>query len=116
MELRLVYGLEKDYHDHFVAIDLDLIQKVNNKVCPIAIKKAYVYYDNICRKPSRFIVKGLVPPKELFRSGGGYDLNNTLWLLCDDEVDYYWGNDERTNALEEILQKGRSHLEWLCRL
>ena len=116
MNLRLVYGLENYPDDEALAFNLDLIQKVNNEVCPVTIKQAYDYYLSICRKPQQFTVKGLVPPKAMFKSSGKYDIINTLWLLCDDDVEYYWGTGETTEALETILQKGQSHLEWLCKL
>jgi len=116
MNLRLVIGQEDYLDEPGIAYNLDFIQKVNETVCPVTIEKAFHYYHSICRKPQRFTVKGLVPPKQVFRSARGYNLTNTLWLLYDDEVEYYWGTGETTEALETILQKGLNHLEWLCSL
>ena len=114
MNLRLVYGLGKTADDEAISFNLDLLQKINTTICPISIEQAFEYYQSICRLPHIFTVKGLIPPRELFRTARGYMINNSLWLLKDEEVVYFWGSREITDTLEEILQKGRSYLEGLC--
>jgi len=113
----LFYHLETDYSDYdtkyFVYV-INQLAEVMDKVCKVDFGDARSIYHSIARKDAKFARKGLKAPKELFRTArGGYALHNSLFLLCNSEVEYYWKGN-LAEVLETILRGGREYLTSLC--
>lgn len=108
--IKLKYFLESDYHlDRYMYV-INLLRELNENVCPIEFIRGREVYFSIYRKPQKFAAKGLLTPKEIFRSrSGNYYLDNSLFLYVDDDVEYYWHRDIE-KALEEIIKGGKQYL------
>lgn len=107
--IKLKYHLDSDYSLARYGYVINLLKEVNENICPVEFIKGLGVYFEIYMKYEKFAKKGLLTPREAFRSrSGGYYLDNSLFLYVDDVVEYYWKGDEK--ALEEILKGGKEYL------
>lgn len=115
----LFYHLETDYSDYdakFFVYIINQLTEVMEKVCPVSFGDARSIYHRIARKHAKFAKKGLKAPPEVFRTARrGYVLHNSIFLICDNEVEYYWYHNPE-EALQSIIDGGREYLLKLCRL
>lgn len=113
----LFYHLEADYSDYdvkyFVYV-INQLAEVTERVCPMNFGDARSIFPGFSRKHAKFLRKGLKAPSELFRTArGGYSFHNSLFLSCNNEIEYYWKGDLE-EILERILRGGQEYLVGLC--
>lgn len=109
----LFYHLESDYDINFFVYVINQLTEVTQKVCPIEFGDAKKIYHKIAREDAKFARKGLEAPRWFRTSRGGYNLHNSIFLLHNGEVEYYWRGNLDT-VFEKILQGGQAYLNSLC--